>query len=111
LTPASGKLAASQRGIIVLTEETKFILHLIAGAPRRVREFQKICRTEPALTSRQRGDSVFRCEVSPAQWNLALAALLVEKTYSLFAAMLFATESFKLTTRERMKGMGDVKLL
>jgi hypothetical protein len=50
-------------------------------------------------------------EVSPAQWNLALAAFLVEKTYSLFATMLFAGERFKLTTGERVKGMGDAKLL
>jgi hypothetical protein len=57
-------------------------------------EFEQICGTEPALTGCQRGDSVFRCEVSPTQWDLALAALLVEETYFLFAAMLFATERF-----------------
>ena len=77
----------------------------------KAREFQQICGTEPALTGCQRGDSVFEGEVCPAQWNLALAALLVEETYSLFAAMLFPTERFKLTTVERVKGMGDAKLL
>jgi len=38
------------------------------------------------------------------------AALLVEETYSVFAPMFFASDSFKLTTGERMKGMGDAKL-
>lgn len=77
----------------------------------KAREFQQIRGTEPTLTGCQRGDSVFGGEVSPTQWNLALAALLVEETYSLFAAMLFPTERFKLTTGERVKGMGDAKLL
>jgi len=77
----------------------------------KAREFQQICGAEPALTRCQRGESVFRREVSPAQWNLALTALLVEETYSLVAAMIFASESFKLTTGERMEGMGDAKLL
>ena len=77
----------------------------------KAREFQQICGAEPALTGGQRGESVFRREVSPAQWNLALTALLVEETYSLFAAMLFPTERFKLMTGERVKGMGDAKLL
>jgi hypothetical protein len=40
-----------------------------------------------------------------------LAALLVEKRYSLFAAMFFESEGFKLTAGERVKGMGDAKLL
>jgi hypothetical protein len=75
------------------------------------REFQQICGAEPTLTGCQSGDSVFRCEVSPAQWNLALAALPVDETYSLFAAVLFAGERFKLTAGERVKGMGDAELL
>jgi len=40
-----------------------------------------------------------------------LAPFPVEETHSLLAAMFFAGESFKLMTRERMKGMGDAKLL
>ena len=37
-------------------------------------------------------------EVSPTQWNLALATLLVEETHSLFAAMFLADE--KLQTHD-----------
>jgi hypothetical protein len=77
----------------------------------KAREFHQICGAEPALTGGQRGESVFRREVSPAPWNLALAAFLVEERHSLFAAMFFGSESFKLTTSERVKGMGDAKLL
>jgi hypothetical protein len=76
-----------------------------------MREFQQICGSEPALTGCQSGENIFRREVRPIQRNLALAALLVEETYSLFAAMFFSSESFKLTTGEWMKGMGDAKLL
>lgn len=77
----------------------------------KAREFQQICGVEAALTGCQRGEIVLRREVSPAQWNLALAALLVEETYSLFAAVFLASESFKITTTERVKRMGDLKLL
>jgi hypothetical protein len=83
----------------------------LPGRGDKAREFEQICGTEPALTGCQRGDSVLGSEVGPAQWNLALAALLVKETYSLFAAMLFPIERFKLTTGERVKGMGDAKLL
>lgn len=48
--------------------------------------------------------------MSPAQWNLKLAAFLVEETDSLFTAVFFACQNFKLAARERMKGMRDPKL-
>jgi hypothetical protein len=79
--------------------------------PDKPREFQQICDAEPALTSCQRGESVFRTEVSPAQWNLALAALLIDKAHPVLAAIFLLSESFKLSTGERMKRMGDAKLL
>jgi hypothetical protein len=75
------------------------------------REFQQICGAETARARGQRGQSVFRREVCPTQWDLALAALLVEETHPVFAAMLLTTESFKLTSGERVKGMDDPKLL
>jgi hypothetical protein len=40
-----------------------------------------------------------------------LAALLVEKAHPVLATIFFLSESFKLTTGERVKGMGDIKLL
>src|SRR5260370_30309315 len=38
-------------------------------------------------------------------------AFLVEEAHSVLTAVFFARESFELTTSERVKGMGDSKLL
>jgi hypothetical protein len=59
----------------------------------------------------QDGDGIFRSEIGPVQWNLTLAAFLVEETDSLFTAVFFACQSFKLAARERMKGMRDPRPL
>jgi hypothetical protein len=56
-------------------------------------------------------DGIFRSQIGPAQWNLTLAAFLVEETNSLFTTVFFARQSFELATRERMKGMCDPKPL
>ena len=77
----------------------------------KAREFQQICGAEAALTGCQRCESVFRREVCPAHWNLALAALLVEEAHPVLATVFFLSEGLKLTTSERVKGMRDPKLL
>src|SRR6266446_9166476 len=74
-------------------------------------QFHQVCRTEPTFPGSQQGDGIFRSQIGPAQWNLTLAAFLVEETDSLFTAVFFACQSFKLAARERMKGMRDPKLL
>jgi hypothetical protein len=76
-----------------------------------MRQFNQVCRTEPTFSRSQDGDGIFRGKIGPVQWNLTLAAFLVEETDSLFTAVFFATQSFKLAARERMKGMRDPKLL
>jgi hypothetical protein len=40
-----------------------------------------------------------------------LAAFLVQETDSLFTAVFFACQSFKLAARQRVKGMRDPELL
>jgi hypothetical protein len=74
-------------------------------------EFQEICGAETAFAAGQCGDSVLRPQVSPAQRNLTLPAFFIEKQDSVFAAVFFAAERLKLTTRQRMKGVGDPKFL
>ena len=64
-----------------------------------------------ALACGQRCKGVFRREIGPAKWNLALAALLVDKAHPVLAAIFLLSESFKLSTGERVKGMGDAKVL
>jgi len=51
------------------------------------------------------------CQIGPAQWDLRLTAFLVEEAHFEFTAVVFAGESLKLTTGERVKGMRDPKLL
>jgi hypothetical protein len=56
-------------------------------------------------------DGIFRSQIGPAQWNLTLAAFLVEETDSLFTSIFSAYQSFELSAREGMEGMRDPKLL
>jgi hypothetical protein len=56
-------------------------------------------------------NGIFSGQIGPAQWNLTLAAFLVEKTNSLFTAIFFACQSFELMASEGMEGMRDPKLL
>jgi hypothetical protein len=79
--------------------------------PDKAREFKQICGAEATLTGGQRDDRVLRREISPAKWNLALTALLVEEAHSVLTTMFFLSEGFKLTTGEGVKGMRDPKLL
>jgi hypothetical protein len=72
-------------------------------------EFQEICGAEAAFAVGQCGDGVLRPQVSPAQRNLTLPAFFIEKRNSVFTAVFFAAQSLKLTTGQRMKGMGDPK--
>jgi hypothetical protein len=74
-------------------------------------EFQEICGAEAPFAVGQSGDSVLRPQVSPAQRNLTLPAFFIEKGNSVFTAVFFAAQSLKLTTGQRMKGMGDPKFL
>jgi hypothetical protein len=56
-------------------------------------------------------NGIFSGQIGPAQWNLTLAAFLVEKTNSLFTAIFFACQSFELMASEGIEGMRDPKLL
>jgi hypothetical protein len=67
--------------------------------------------SKPAFAGGQYREGFLRSQVGPVQCNLTLAAFLVEKTDSVFAAVFFAGEGFKLAARERMKGMCYPKLL
>ncbi len=77
----------------------------------KAREFQQIRGAEPASAGSQRGERVFRREIGPANWNLALATLLVDKAHPVLTAIFFLRESFKLSAVERVKGMGYAKSL
>jgi hypothetical protein len=77
----------------------------------QLRKLQQICGTKPALASGQGSESVLWGEVRPVQWNLTLAALLVEKRHPVLAAVFLLGESLKLTPGERVKGMGNLKFL
>ena len=72
----------------------------------QLRKLQQICGTKPALASGQCSESVLWGEVRPVQWNLTLAALLVEKRNPVFAAVFLLGKSFKLTPGERVERDG-----
>ena len=74
-------------------------------------QFHQVCRTEPTFPGSQQGHGIFHGQIGPAQWNLTLAAFLVQETDSLFTAVFFACQSFKHAARERVKGMRDPELL
>src|SRR6516225_3888304 len=72
-------------------------------------QFHEVCCTEPTFSRSQDSNGIFRSQIGPAQWNLTLAAFLGEEADSLFTAIFFACQNFKLMARERMKGMRDLK--
>src|SRR5882672_10561464 len=77
--------------------------------PRRP-AFRSMLSTESSFRI-QRDEGVFWCKISPVQWNLKLAALLVEKADSVLTVVFIESQSFKLAACERVEGMGDPKLL
>jgi hypothetical protein len=77
----------------------------------QLRKLQQICGTKPALASGQCSESVLWGKVRPVQWNLTLAALLVEKRHPVLAAIFFPGKSFKLMPGKRVKGMCNPKSL
>jgi hypothetical protein len=74
-------------------------------------KFYQVRGSKPAFAEEQCGEGVLWSQISPIQWNLTLPALLADETHSVFIAIFFAGESFKLAPRQRMKRMRDQKSL
>jgi len=98
------------RGIISLTVGTKLALHVIAAVLRLNVPIQLGLPHGTNFSRSQDGDGIFRRQIGPAQWNLTLAAFLVEKQTRCHRRILSMSE---LQTRGQRadERMGDPKLL